>query len=83
MREGNDAARLLGYLYGQLEMLADVDRSDEGAVDAACKVSKAVNDTAGNIVKIAEASMRAAMLRSNVTGSVDIPSFFLGEGGVE
>ena len=80
MREGNDAVRLLGYLYGQLEMLADVDRSDEGAVDAACKVSKAVNDTAGNIVKIAEASMRAAMLRSNVTGSVDVPPFFLGEG---
>ena len=59
-----------------------MDVADPEAVDAECAVTKAVNDTAGNLIKLAEASTKAAMLRSSVTGQIDVPSFFL-EGGEE
>lgn len=49
---------------------------------AECLLTKAVNDTAKNIVAMANACTNAAMLRSNMTGSVEVPGFFL-EGGEE
>ena len=39
-----------------------------------------MNDTAKNLIALAEASTKAAMLRSNVTGRMDVPAFFLQEG---
>ena len=74
-----DAELQAGYLFGMLSSLDAVDRSDDAAVDAACAVAKAVNDTAGNVIKLADLSMKAAMLRSSATGRVDVPAFFQDE----
>ena len=73
------AALLVAYLFDQIEMLQNVDRSDAADVDAACSIAKAVNDTAGNIIDLANASTKAAMLRSNISGCLEVPSFFLEE----
>ena len=59
MEQERGAMTLLEYLYDQLDMLATVDLKDEARVDAACKVSKAVNDTAGTIMGMVELSVRA------------------------
>lgn len=77
-----DASALAGYLFARLDALAAVDPSDAAAVDVECAITKAVNDTAKNIINLANACTNAAMLRSNLTGSVDVPGFFLG-GGAE
>lgn len=71
---------LAGYLFARLDALSKVDVSDAGKVDAECQITKAVNDTAKNIIDLANASTRAAMLQSNVTGRIDLPRFFLEEG---
>ena len=49
-------------------------------MDVECSITKAVNDTAKNIINLANACTHASMLRSNATGSVEVPAFFL-EGG--
>lgn len=78
--ERNDASLLADYLFGRLFALANVDVSDIEAVNAECAITKAVNDTAKNLIDLADASTKAAMLRSNVTGRTEVPAFFLGEG---
>jgi len=52
------------------------------AVSVECDITKAVNDTAKNIINLANACTHAAMLRSGNTGALDVPAFFL-EGGAE
>lgn len=74
------AAVLADYLFGRLAALDALDTSDSEAVAAECEVTRAVNDTAKNLIALAEASTKAAMLRSNVTGRMDVPAFFLQEG---
>ena len=76
------ATVLASHLFGRLDALAAVDRSDDRAVEVECNITKAVNDTAKNIINLANACTHAAMLNSGQTGSVDVPAFFL-EGGEE
>ena len=78
--ERNDASLLADYLFGRLFALANVDVSDAEAVNVECAITKAVNDTAKNLIDLADASTRAAMLRSNVTGRTEVPTFFLEHG---
>ena len=80
--QDNSAKALMGYLFDQLDMLAAVDMDDAGAVETACKVAKAVNDTAKNVIDLSEVSMKAAMLNSSAIGRIEVPAFFL-EGGEE
>ena len=75
------AALLARHLFDRLDALREVDRSDERAVQVECVITKAVNDTAKNIVNLANACTNAAMLSSNVTGRMDVPAFFLEDGG--
>ena len=58
MRENNMTA-LLEYLYDQMDMLSTVDVTDADKVDGACKLNRAVNDTAKSILGIADLSLRA------------------------
>jgi len=67
-------------LFARLDALASLDRSDDRAVEAECSITKEVNNTAKNIINLANACTHAAMLRSGKTGTLDVPAFFL-EGG--
>ena len=74
-----DAAYLADILFERLEGLLAVDTADTELVAAECMLTKAVNDTAGNVIALADSATKAAMLRSNLTGSIDVPPFYLTE----
>ena len=67
---------LFEYLYDQLDALATIDLSDADKVDAACKVNRAVNDTAKSILGMVDMSLRAYDARPGTVSSDMVRGFF-------
>jgi len=70
------AVTLFEYLYDQLDALATIDLSDAEKVDAACKVNRAVNDTAKSILGMVDMSLRAYDTRPGTVSSDMVRGFF-------
>ena len=76
MSDNNNIVALLGYLYDQLDVLANIDYSDDAKVDAACRVNKAVNDTSRSILSVADLSIRAMMSSPTLGRRALLSEFF-------
>ena len=72
----NGAVKLLEHLYDQLDALTTIDLSDAEKVDSACKVNRAVNDTAKSILGMVEMSLRAFDARPGTVSSDVVRGFF-------
>ena len=70
------AVALFEYLYDQLDALATIDLSDGEKVDAACKVNRAVNDTARSVMNMVELSLSAFNARPGTVSSDVVRGFF-------
>ena len=76
MPEQKGALALFEYLYDQLDMLATLDLTDCDKVESACKVNRAVNDTAKSILGMMDMSLKAYDTKPGTVSSDVVRGFF-------